>query len=103
MFVPFRKCRAWSVALLAVSASVVVLFIPAEIVAHELRMFGYYLAGRRVDPVVRAIAQYERERGRPPSGTGFLNWDTFIYLPAQNYAECNFSVRQLGAWGYVFE
>lgn len=40
---------------------------------------------------------------KAPAGRGILNWDEFIYLPAQNYEALKEPIERVGKWGYQFE
>ena len=58
----------------------------------------------------RLDGQKEAHYGNPwrirlDVGQGFLNFDTFIYLPNQNYHNAGYVewVQRIGDWGYVHE
>lgn len=73
--------------------------IPSE-VRSGLPEFHYYVGDMARD----------RYHGNPwvltlDAGTGFLNWDQFLYYPEQNYPDVGHGgwLRRVGDWAYVHE
>lgn len=56
----------------SVSLAIAAALIPVVLLSSGLRMYGFYLASERAEPVVSAIRAYETERGAPPASLSEL-------------------------------
>lgn len=77
-YLPFPRYRGNAARVVAASLVVTAGFFPALYGARQLRMIGFYLASKRAEPLVDAIARYDRDQGVPPLK---LNDLVPIYLP----------------------
>ena len=65
--VPFKRWRQPAIGAMVVGGGLVLLFVPAAVIAGKLRMLGFELAAERAAPLVAAIKAYERDNGAPPA------------------------------------
>jgi hypothetical protein len=79
----FKRFRQQAVPAAVVSAGLVALFVPTLLLASKARMFGFYLASKRAEPIVAAVHAYVKEHGAPPSTLEELTSHYLERLPAR--------------------
>lgn len=89
-----------------VAAIVVVAFFAVPFLRHRLHTFGFYLMGRRAEPVITAVEAYIAKHGSPPVSLDLLIPDFIQSMPAgipqiSRAQHSDFPELANGEWGLM--
>jgi hypothetical protein len=83
LLIPFKRTRDNAFKALSVTGVVTIMFPILIIFCMKVRMFGFYLATIRAEPLISAINQYNVDHKSPPNTLDELVPDYIEHIPSR--------------------